>query len=110
MTQLARPGTGPWIGRRSQRGPGHCAVSLKRGRELLRYWFGVRTGPAQNVITDRCPGEQRGEQEVRPTRGAIYLAALPSQLELRTSSGCVPVNAVAAVGSLRSWYASQAVG
>ena len=35
--------------------------------------------------------------------GASYLMALPGQLELRTSSGCVPVNAVAAVGSLRSW-------
>jgi hypothetical protein len=52
---------------------------------------------------------RRGEQEVQP-RAAIYLAALPGQLELRTSSGCTPVNAVAAVGSLRSWYMSQAVG
>jgi hypothetical protein len=34
--------------------------------------------------------------------GAIYLAALPGQLELETSSGCAPVNAAAAVGSLRS--------
>ena len=35
-------------------------------------------------------------------RGAIYLAALPGQLELVTISGCRPVNAAAAVGSLRS--------
>ena len=35
-------------------------------------------------------------------RGAIYLTALPGQLALETISGCAPVNAAAAVGSLRS--------
>src|SRR5258708_34467140 len=52
---------------------------------------------------------RRGEQEVQ-SRAAIYLAALPGQLELRTSSGCTPVNAVAAVGARRSWYVSPAAG
>jgi hypothetical protein len=34
---------------------------------------------------------------------AIYLTALPGQLELDASSGRVPVNAAAAIGSPRSW-------
>ena len=53
-----------------------------------------------------------GGAQMRPALGAasrrfswdsaIYLTALPGQLELETSSGCAPVNAAAAVGSLRS--------
>jgi hypothetical protein len=44
---------------------------------------------------------RRGEQAVQ-SGSAIYLTALPGQLELETSSGCAPVNAAAAVVSPRS--------
>jgi hypothetical protein len=55
-----RAGAAPRVGRRGERGPGYRAVSLKRRREILRYWLSVRSWPVQRVIADGGPGEQRG--------------------------------------------------
>src|SRR5260370_19703443 len=57
-----RAGTGPRVGRRGERGPGYRAVSLKRRREIFRYWLSVRSWPVQRVIADGSPGEQRGRE------------------------------------------------
>src|SRR5271169_5994250 len=57
-----RAGTGPRIGRRGERGSGYRTVSLKRRREILRYWLSVRSWPVQRVIADGGPGEQRGRE------------------------------------------------
>src|SRR6185437_10087456 len=66
LRDSVRPTGRPRMGGRGQRAPGHRAVSLKRWRELLGYGRGVRCGPAQRVITDRGPGEERG-RERRPS-------------------------------------------
>jgi hypothetical protein len=56
------PGADHLPGRRGEQGASYRAVSLKRRREIVRYWLSVRSWPVQHVIADGGPGEQRGRE------------------------------------------------